>query len=79
MPFSYFPVMMPQARGDQDTTPTPAVQEILINYGCLCVHIYIQYVFVFYQSYGKALAIASPLYPSEINDIQPVHTQEESD
>lgn len=24
-PFSYFPVMIPQARGDQDTTPTPAV------------------------------------------------------
>lgn len=22
-PFSYFPVMIPQARGDQDTTPTP--------------------------------------------------------
>ena len=22
-PFSYFPVMIPQARGDQETTPTP--------------------------------------------------------
>lgn len=43
------------------------------------VYVCIQYVFVFYQSYDKALAIASPLYPSEINDIRPVHTQEESD
>lgn len=24
IPFSYFPVMIPQAKGDQETTPTPA-------------------------------------------------------
>lgn len=84
MPFSYFPVMMPQARGDQETTPTPAAQDCVFklfqrsyfNYVCSCV--YTIYV-CFYQSYGKALATAFPLYPSGINDIRPVHTQEESD
>ncbi|TNN36446.1 hypothetical protein EYF80_053388 [Liparis tanakae] len=31
-PFSYFPVMIPPARGDQDTTPTPeAAAEPLSN------------------------------------------------
>lgn len=24
-PFSYFPVMIPQANGDQETTPTPEI------------------------------------------------------
>lgn len=38
-----------------------------------CVFVY------FYLFYGKAQAIASLLYPSEINDTLPVRTQEESD
>lgn len=27
MPFSYFPVIIPQARGDQETTPTPVTEQ----------------------------------------------------
>lgn len=28
IPFSYFPVMIPQARGDQETTPTPEIGKL---------------------------------------------------
>lgn len=30
-PFSYLPVIIPQAKGDQDTTPTPKIKEQLLN------------------------------------------------
>lgn len=39
MPFSYFPVMIPQARGDQETTPTPKRQVKSIKSHILTMHV----------------------------------------
>lgn len=72
MPFSYLPVMIPHARGDHETTPTPVIQEI-VEQQDFCKSSSLSLESYTYLSYGKVLVAEFQLYPSGRNDTLPAH------
>lgn len=83
-PFSYFPVMIPQAKGDQETTPTPSAKQwaLSISIENTTTHSHGQLQVGFGQTHlscDRVLAAEFPPCPFGRSDIPPAHTPVESD